>query len=376
MGAETPREPAIPDDEPGSPRQPDPAPRQDPSGPWGSSASSGSSEASEASERRATGRRFPRLRGLPGLRSHRLPNSPRGWAFLVGIVATAVALLGALVWSIRPEPNPGGTSGTRPESVACVTASAPQSQTSGLEDPAKLEIVRQLIASAENSTLDWQSEYGYLEYNVEGNDAENRGYTGGIVGFTSKTHDMLLLVQRYTQAEPDNPLAPFLPALEAVDGTSSADGLGRPFARAWAQAATAPGFQRAQRDLTDELYITPAVTAAHEDGLGALGQYIYVDTMVMHGSGTGPTEFTGIRDSARGSATPPSDGGDERAYLEAFLDARGSAMSQEEGHRDLSRVQAQRSFVQSGNLALIAPLQWTMYGDSFTIVAPQSQRCP
>ncbi len=287
-----------------------------------------------------------------------------------------MALLAALVWSIRPDPNPGGTSGTQPASVACVTASAPQSQTSGLEDPAKLEIVRQLIASAENSTLDWQSEYGYLEYNVEGNDAENRGYTGGIVGFTSKTHDMLLLVQRYTQAEPDNPLAPFLPALEAVDGTSSTDGLGRPFAQAWAQAATDPAFQRAQRDLTDELYIEPAVTAAREDGLGALGQYIYVDTMVMHGSGTGPTEFTGIRDSARDSATPPSAGGDESAYLEAFLDARGWAMSQEEGHRDLSRVRAQRSFVESGNLALTAPLQWTMYGDSFTIVAPQSQRCP
>ena len=67
---------------------------------------------------------------------------------------------------------------------------------------------------------------------------------------------------------------------------------------------------------------------------------------------------------------------DESAYLEAFLDARGWAMSQEEGHRDLSRVRAQRSFVESGNLALTAPLQWTMYGDSFTIVAPQSQRCP
>lgn len=309
-------------------------------------------------------------------RTTRRGSRRRSWITAGSLVATLLlVVVGGLVGVLRPEPAPDTGAG-QPAPARCVVAGAPVSATSGLEDPAKLQITRQLIASAENSTLDWQAQYGYIEYDVEGNDAENRGYTGGIVGFTSRTHDMLQLVQRYTQQVPDNPLAAFLEPLQAVDGTSSRDGLGAPFVAAWREAARDPRFQALQRTLTDEMYVQPGLTAAHADGLGALGQYVYVDALVMHGPGSDPTSFDGIRAEVLASTAPPSRGGDETDYLEAFLDRREWAMEQEQGHRNTSRVEAQRTFLRDGNLGLTPPLSWTMYGDRYEIATPQQRSCP
>src|SRR3954463_2245829 len=102
-----------------------------------------------------------------------------------------------------------------------------------LSDPAKKEIAMQLVSAAENSSLDWKSQYAYIEYNVEHNAKENRGYTAGIIGFTSRTHDMLELVEYYERISPGNALSKFLPALRKVDGTPGTEGLGKPFERAW-----------------------------------------------------------------------------------------------------------------------------------------------
>src|SRR5215475_8926681 len=96
----------------------------------------------------------------------------------------------------------------------------------GLREAGKKEIAMQLVSTAENSSLDWKAQYSYIEYNVEHNAEENRGYTAGIIGFTSRTHDMLELVEYYTKIAPDNALAKFLPALKKVDGTPATEGLG------------------------------------------------------------------------------------------------------------------------------------------------------
>ncbi|MYS54899.1 chitosanase, partial [Streptomyces sp. SID6013] len=64
----------------------------------------------------------------------------------------------------------------------------------------------------------------------------------------------------------------------------------------------------------------------------------------------------------------PARGGDEVAYLHAFLDARVWAMKQEEAHSDTSRVDtAQRVFLDEGNLDLEPPLDWHVYGDAYHI---------
>ncbi|MER6211218.1 chitosanase [Streptomyces sp. NPDC001642] len=165
-----------------------------------------------------------------------------------------------------------------------------------LDEPAKKDLAMRLVSSAENSSLDWEAQYGYLEDVGDG-----RGYTGGIIGFCSGTSDMPALVELYTQRVPGNALAGYLPALRAVDGTASHRGLDPGFPAAWRQGATTTAFRRAQRDERDRGYFDPAVARAKKDGMGTRGQFVYYDAMVMHGPGTDPLSFGGIRDRARGN---------------------------------------------------------------------------
>ncbi|MGW2054940.1 chitosanase, partial [Streptomyces sp. NPDC001840] len=216
---------------------------------------------------------------------------------------------------------------------------------------------------AENSSLDWKAQYGYIEDIGDG-----RGYTAGIIGFCSGTGDMLDLVELYTSRKPGNPLASYLPALRKVDGTDSHQGLDPGFTSAWKQAAKDSAFKTAQNDERDRVYFNPAVSRGKQDGLGTLGQFAYYDAIVMHGDGGDSTSFGNIRKRALAKAKTPAQGGDERQYLHAFLDARVWAMKQEEAHEDTSRVDtAQRVFLNKGNLNLDPPLDWKVYGDSFHI---------
>ncbi|WP_264924371.1 chitosanase [Streptomyces sp. A012304] len=240
-------------------------------------------------------------------------------------------------------------------------AAAPPLAAPGLDDPAKKEIAMKLLSSAENSSLDWKAQYKYIEDIGDG-----RGYTAGIVGFCSGTGDMLDLVELYTDRKPGNVLARYLPALRAVNGTDSHAGLDPHYPDHWRTAARDRTFQQAQNDERDRVYFTPAVRRAKADGLRALGQFVYFDAIVMHGDGGDTTSFGSIRRRALTKARPPAQGGDETTYLHAFLDARVWAMKQEEAHSDTSRVDtAQRVFLRKGNLDLVPPLDWKVYGDSY-----------
>lgn len=232
-----------------------------------------------------------------------------------------------------------------------------------LNDPYKKDMAMRLVSSAENSSLDWRAQFTYIEDIGDG-----RGYTAGIIGFCSGTGDMLDLVERYTKQKPDNPLAPYLPALRKVNGSDSHAGLGKPFEDAWKKAARHKAFQDAQESERDRVYFDPAVKQAKADGLRALGQFAYYDAIVMHGPGSSKDSFGGIRKAALAKAKPPAQGGDEKTYLGAFLDARKKAMQSEEAHSDTSRVDtAQRVFLNNGNFDLKPPLKWKVYGDSYEI---------
>ncbi|WP_406514995.1 chitosanase [Streptomyces sp. NBC_00873] len=233
----------------------------------------------------------------------------------------------------------------------------------GLDNPAKKEIAMQLLSSAENSSLDWKAQYKYIEDIGDG-----RGYTAGIIGFCSGTGDMLDLVELYTQRKPGNVLAKYLPALRDVNGTDSHDDLDPNFAEDWATAASDPAFKQAQNDERDRAYFNPAVERAKADGIGTLGQFAYYDAIVTHGDGSDSTSFSSIRKRALARAKPPSQGGNEVTYLNAFLDARVWALQQEGAHSDTSRVDtAQRVFLKKGNLNLDPPPEWKVYGDSYHI---------
>ncbi len=238
----------------------------------------------------------------------------------------------------------------------------------GLERPHQKEIAQILVSTAENSSRDWRAQYRYIEYDVEHNAAENRGYTGGIIGFTSKTHDMLAVVRRYVHREPVNPLTPFLPALRRADGTSSKHGLGRPFVRAWRRAAADPAFRHAQNHFRDAWSFDPAVHLARRDGLRSLGQFAYYDAAVVHGL----DGMRAVRRHARAHADTPADGGDETTYLQAFLTARIAFMRREQAHQDVTRITtAQQVFLAAGNLGLRLPLSWKVYGDSYGLTEAQ-----
>ncbi|WP_260479084.1 chitosanase [Kibdelosporangium aridum] len=233
----------------------------------------------------------------------------------------------------------------------------------GLDDPAKKEIAMKLVSSAENSSLDWRAQFKYIEDIGDG-----RGYTAGIIGFCSGTHDMLELVREYTRRKPSNVLAKYLPALERVDGSDSHEGLDPNYTKDWKTAAKDKVFQDTQEAERDRVYFNPSVNRAKQDGLRTLGQFIYYDAIVMHGDGGDKTSFSNIRKRAMAKAKTPAQGGDETAYLNAFLDARVWAMKQEEAHSDTSRVDtAQRVFLRNGNFELKTPLSWKVYGDSFSI---------
>jgi chitosanase len=232
-----------------------------------------------------------------------------------------------------------------------------------LTDPHKKDIAMQLVSSAENSSLDWKAQYKYIEDIGDG-----RGYTAGIIGFCSGTGDMLDLVNAYTKLKPSNILAKYLPALRKVNGTASHAGLDPNFTKDWKAAAKDSVFQQAQDSERDRVYFNPAVQQAKKDGLRALGQFIYYDAIVMHGPGTDKLSFGGIRTTAMKKAKTPAQGGSEVTYLNAFLDARKAAMKAEEAHSDTTRVDTeQRVFLRNGNLDLDPPLNWKVYGDSYTI---------
>lgn len=243
-------------------------------------------------------------------------------------------------------------------------ATPPPATSVNLDTPAKKEIAMKLVSSAENSTLDWKAQYGYIEDIGDG-----RGYTAGIIGFCTGCGDLLKLVQYYTKLAPDNILKKYIPALQKIgsfDDTHA--GLDPNFTKDWKMAAKDVKFQQAQNDERDRVYFNPAVAQGKVDGLRALGQFAYYDALVVHGPGNDSVSFGGIRAAALKKAKTPAQGGNEKTYINAFLDVRNAAMRTEEAHSDTSRVDtAQRVFLNAGNLDLNTPLSWKVYGDSYKI---------
>lgn len=257
----------------------------------------------------------------------------------------------------------GESESSTPTASPTRTAAPATTRGADLTEARMKDLAMQIVSSAENSSLDWRAQYRYIEDIGDG-----RGYTAGIIGFCSGTGDLLEVVERYTDLAPGNVLSKYLPALRKVDGTDSHDGLDPGFPADWQAAAADPLFQQAQDAERDEVYFDPAVWQAKRDGLRALGQFIYYDAIVMHGPGSGAVSFGGIRTAALSRAKTPAQGGDETTYLNAFLDARTAAMLTEEAHSDTSRVDtAQRVFLNKGNLDLAPPLNWKVYGDSYSM---------
>ncbi|MBT3149653.1 chitosanase [Streptomyces sp. CHD11] len=269
-----------------------------------------------------------------------------------------------------PAPQPAATAQTaleeakdRAEQELAADDAVVAARPPGLAAPEKKDLAQRLVASAEHATTDWRSTYGSI-----GDADDGCGYTAGIVGFCTGTHDLLALVETYTEDHPDNGLAPYLPALRDVDGTDSHEGLDPGFPAAWTAEAKTDAFRAAQEAERDRRYFGPAVRLAKLDGLGTLGQFVYYDAMVLHGPGTGAGGFYDVRARALDRARTPAAGGGEETYLGAFLDVRRATMLDRYPDHDTSRVDtAQRRFLDKGDLDLGTPLEWEMYGVAYRV---------
>jgi chitosanase len=258
------------------------------------------------------------------------------------------------------------------------TTSTPPPATSPLDDPVTKEKVLEITATAENSTLDWTTTYGYIEDIGDG-----RGYTAGIIGFTSAPGDMQTLLKYYSQIAPGNSLEKFLDEFASIMAVPYAQRAAKShelldpqnFVAAWkSAAANDPKFKQAQRDERERTYYNPALVQAKADGVGPLGLWLLYDISVNHGPGTDSQSFGGIVAAAQASSPPPSKGGSEKNYLLALDQKRTAVLTQWGDNQPNGRDEATRELINAGEFALDPPVTWHMYGEVFTIASNPTPR--
>lgn len=276
-------------------------------------------------------------------------------------------------WTILSGPLGEGTTIGTSKDLSWTPGSSPAG-TVDIRQPVCQEMAWQINSTAENGTLDWTTAYRYIE-DID----DDRGYTAGLVGFTSATGDMLLLVQEYTAAKPDNPLASYIPGLQTCAqvgfgpnaSAAASTNLGTAFMTAWRNAAdNDPVFRKVQRDFRKRVYWDDALTQALADGLSPLGLALYVDVLVNHGIGNDSQSFGGLLAATRAAKPTPKQGGDEAEYLLKLCDLRDAVLQDWGDYQADGRSSAFRALISAGNFSLLGPVTWSIYGDSYTMNRP------
>ncbi|QAY17139.1 chitosanase [Streptomyces phage Madamato] len=277
-------------------------------------------------------------------------------------------------WEIVSGPLGSGTVIGTGAALTWAPGSSPLA-TVDIRQPVCQEMAFELNATAENSTTDWTTSYNYIE-----DIGDDRGYTAGLVGFTSATGDMLVLIQNYANEYPGNALEGYIPGLEqcAAIGygpdaaSAAANYLGAAFMTAWInEADTQPGFRKVQRDMRKSIYWDDCLVQALADEVGPLGLAIHYDILVNHGVGTDSQSYGGIIAAARASSTPPpSAGGDEAAYLTKLCDLRDAVLVDWGDYNPNGRSSMFRSLINGGKLELLGLITWSVYTDPFSFNRP------
>lgn len=225
-----------------------------------------------------------------------------------------------------------------------------------------------LVSIFENSTLEIQ--YGFIKDIGDGN-----GFTAGRAGFTSKTGDMLEVVQEYEKLQPGSRLAKYLDPLKNVLHTPSTQPIAG-LESDWPEAARRdPLFRKAQDLVNERLYREPANQLAQVLGLKLpLSRAAIYEAGIQHGYGENYDSITQIvarTNQAIGGT--PRDGVDEVAWLRKFIDMREQDLRAPENREyaaifldAVDRARAIRKILDDGNFDLSRPITVTVYGDTFT----------
>jgi len=221
----------------------------------------------------------------------------------------------------------------------------------------------QMTTACENSSATF--DYNYAE-NIE----DGRGITFGIIGFTTGTYDGNQLIKYYTELNPNNSLAKYIPALDKIDAGKrdsegkSDDTTGLENFISDVKACSDPLFKQAQLHELDIRYWNPAVKIA--DSIGAKNNltlaFIY-DICVNQGPDGAQDYMDNVKEYLGGT---PASGIDENEFLSALMDYRYDDLAQDDPEAK-NRVDAFRKLLEDGNFGLKAPFEFTVYGDTYKI---------
>jgi chitosanase len=221
----------------------------------------------------------------------------------------------------------------------------------------------QLTTTCENGSTTFN--YNYAE-NID----DGRGITFGIIGFTTGTYDGNELIKYYTRLNPNNNLAKYIPALDRIDSGSRDDDdrnddvTGLENFINDVKACDDPLFRQAQLHQLDLHYWNPAVKI--NDSIGAKNNltmaFIY-DMCVNHGADGAQDFIDEVKEDINGT---PATGIDEDEFLSWLMDYRYDYLKKDDPD-GAKRVKAYEQLLDDGNVDLILPFDFTVYGDTYKI---------
>ncbi|HEY3780584.1 MAG TPA: chitosanase [Fimbriimonadaceae bacterium] len=251
-----------------------------------------------------------------------------------------------------------------------------QTQPDGFTDSQK-KITEEIVSIFENDTPSLQ--YGYIE-----NLHDGRGFTAGRGGFTSATGDMLAVLKKFNEAEPNNVFTKFIPSLEKKaqeedENVDDLDGIDK----MWTSCATDPVFCKCQDQVVNELIYQPSLKHWKAEGLQTpLGLLVIYDTVVEHGDGNDPDGTPAIiAKTDQIEKGNPGSGVRETEWLHTFLDVRRQDLlnptntkTQAAWADSVTRCDALNNIVYDRNMQLTAPINLSVFGENWTVTNDTATR--
>ncbi|KAI8815197.1 lysozyme-like domain-containing protein [Cladochytrium replicatum] len=246
---------------------------------------------------------------------------------LVTILPLAALLFGAA--HAQDETQPTTTSSLAPSPTPFDGTSPFISLNTGGLNTCQRSLILQQTNQFENSR-------NYFAFDYCENISDGRGYTCGIVGFTTGTTDAFLVIDAYTKRNGgSSEFDPYYNRLRELynNPSGSTSGLNG-FCRTWGDtAANSTLFRQIQVETSEALYWNPSMVKSDELGLklAASRGFVY-DSFIQHGNGTDADSAismisrVGSKFTASSQPGTPAQGLDEITWLVEFFAERNRTL--------------------------------------------------